>query len=57
LPPLVAPVLVWAARREFRRAATDRIGDLLREARVAERPAAIRRCPERRDSPPSAPRN
>jgi len=41
LPPLVAPVLPWATWRQFRGAATDRIGDLLREARVAERPAAI----------------
>jgi hypothetical protein len=49
LPPLVGPVLAWAARRQFRRAATDCSGDLPREARVAERPAAIGCRPERRD--------
>src|SRR5216684_633799 len=46
---LVAPVLDWAARCQSRRPATDRIGDLLREARVAGRPAAIGRRPQRRD--------
>jgi hypothetical protein len=49
LPSLVGPVLVRAARRQLRRAATDRIGDLLGEAGVAERPAAIGRRPQRRD--------
>jgi hypothetical protein len=49
LPPLVGSVLAWAAWRQFRRAAADRIGDSLREPRVAEGPAAIGRRPERRD--------
>jgi hypothetical protein len=49
LPPFIPPVLAWPAGRQFRRAATDRIGDLLREARVAERPAAIGRRPQRRN--------
>src|SRR5258708_16445411 len=49
LPLLVGPVLVWATRRQLSRAATDRIGDQLREAAVAERPATIGRRPQRRD--------
>jgi hypothetical protein len=46
LPPLVAPVVVRAPGCQLRRAATDRIVDLPREARVAERPAAIGRRPQ-----------